>query len=278
MDTLQNVSFIFENFYKITHARLSLHDIDLNEIIAFPKKNLPFCSTIQKDKIGKKRCQECDKIAFETVRRTGKTYSYTCHCGLTETVAPIYHFGVLSGYIMMGQITDTQFRHKQRIREESAAFFDGSEELSAAVLQIPEITSELISAYVNILTVISQFLTQSNFISNTPAQRPQNIKNYIDAHFRENISVNTIALELDCSRATVMNCFKAEFGTTVNNYITEKRLDLAAVLLKGSRDSVKSIAVTCGFHDQNYFSRVFMKRFKMTPTEYRIKNNKKTPS
>lgn len=278
MDTLQNVSTIFENFYKITHARLSLHDIDLNEIIAFPQKNLPFCSTVQKDKMGKKRCQECDKIAFETVRRTGKTYSYVCHCGLTETVAPIYHFGILSGYIMMGQITDTKFHHKQNIKEESAAFFSTAEQLSEAVLQIPEITSELISAYVNILTVISQFLTQSNFISNTTAQRPQNIKNYIDAHFRENISVNTIALELDCSRATVMNCFKAEFGTTVNNYITEKRLDLASILLKGSRDSVKSIAVTCGFHDQNYFSRVFMKRFGSTPTEYRIKNTKKTPS
>ncbi|MBQ1262847.1 MAG: helix-turn-helix transcriptional regulator, partial [Oscillospiraceae bacterium] len=81
-----------------------------------------------------------------------------------------------------------------------------------------------------------------------------------------------------CSRATVMNCFKAEFGTTVNNYVTEKRLDLASVLLKGSRDSVKSIAVTCGFRDQNCFSRVFMKRFGTTPTSYREKNNKKTPS
>ena len=173
---------------------------------------------------------------------------------------------------MMGQITDTQFRNKQKIREEAASFFDESEQLSAAVLQIPEITSELISAYVNILTVISQFLTQSNFVSNTSAQRPINIKNYIDAHFRENITINTIARELDCSRATIMNCFKTEFGTTVNNYITEKRLDLAAVLLRSSRDSVKSIAVTCGFHDQNYFSRVFMKRFNTTPTEFRLKS------
>ena len=275
MDNTQNILTIFENFYKITHARLSLHDIELNEIIAYPQKNLPFCATIQKDKVGKKRCRECDKFAFETVRRTGKTYSYICHCGLTETVAPIYHFGVLSGYIMMGQIADTKFRHKQMIREDAAAFFDKREELSAAVLQIPEITSELISAYINILTVISQFLTQSNFISNTTAQRPQNIKNYIDAHFQENISVNTIALELDCSRATVMNCFKAEFGTTVNSYITEKRLDLATILLNSSRNSVKSIAETCGFRDQNYFSRVFMKKFGATPTEYRLTHGQK---
>ncbi len=269
MDGTQNIASIFESFYKITRARLSLHDTEFNELLSFPKSNLPFCNDIQKNRSARKKCLECDKIAFETVQRTGKTYCYTCHCGLTETVAPIYHFGVLSGYIMMGQIAGKELRSKQNIRAAAKEYFENAEQLSAAILQIPEIPADLISAYTNILTVISEFLTKSNFLSTHTEDRPRNIRNYINAHFTENISINTIAAELDCSRATVMNCFKKAYGTTINTYLNERRLEHAAQLLQVSGDSVKSISATCGFNDQNYFSRVFFQKFGTTPTDYR---------
>ena len=275
MTQKQNITSIFESFYKITRARLSLHDTEFNELLSFPKESLPFCNEVQKNRFAKRKCQECDRHAFETVKKTGKTYTYICHCGLVETVTPIYHFGVLSGYIMMGQITDKQYRSKQNIRELSKGYFGSSEELSAAVLRIPEIPADLISAYINILTVISEFLTQSNFLSTRTEDRPLNIKNYINTHFTEDISINTIAYELDCSRATIMNSFKAAYGMTVNAYINKKRLELAAEMLKNGTESVKSIAATCGFNDQNYFSRVFLREYKMTPTDYRLKCKEK---
>lgn len=265
----QNIISIFESFYKITKAKLTLFDAEFNQLLSFPAQSLYFCSEIQKNRIGRSKCSECDRIAFETVKKTGKAYTYTCHCGLIETVTPIYHFGVLSGYIMMGQITDKQFRSKQNIREQSKIYFDGNEQLSAAVLRIPEIEQDIISAYIDILKVISEFLTQSNFLSTRTEDRPHNIKNYINTHFTEDISIDSIAFELDCSRATVMNCFKKAYGTTVNDYISEKRLELSTELLKDGSTSIKSVAAQCGFHDQNYFSRVFLNRYAMTPSQYR---------
>lgn len=270
----QNIISIFESFYKITRARLSLYDAEFNQLLAFPKETLPFCSAVSKNTIGLKKCNECDRIAFETVRKTGKAYTYVCHCGLIETVTPIYHFGVLSGYIMMGQITDKEYKSKQTIRELSKIYFDGSEQLSAAVLRIPEIPRDLITAYIDILKVISEFITQSNFLSTRTEDRPLNIKNYINTHYCDDISIDSIAFELDSSRATVMNCFKKAYGMTVNSYITQKRLELACTLLSGGNESIKSVAVSCGFHDQNYFSRVFFKEYNMTPTEYRQKHKK----
>ena len=272
MTQKQNIISIFESFYKITRARLSLYDAEFNQLLSFPKELLPFCSAVSNNRLARKKCSECDRKAFDIVKKTGKAYTYTCHCGLIETVTPIYHFGVLSGYIMMGQITDKQYRSKQNIREQSKIYFDGNEQLSAAVLRIPEIPHDLISAYVDILKVISEFITQSNFLSTRTEDRPLNIRNYINTHFADDISINSIAFELDCSRATVMNCFKKAYGITVNDYITKKRLELSCELLKGGSDSVKKVAADCGFHDQNYFSRVFLGQYKMTPTQYRQKN------
>lgn len=271
----QNIISIFESFYKITRARLSLYDTEFNQLLSFPKELLPFCSAVSKNRLGRKKCSDCDRLAFETVKKTGKEYTYTCHCGLIETVTPIYHFGVLSGYIMMGQITDKEYKSKQNIREQSRAYFDGNEQLSAAVLRIPEIPRDLISAYIDILKVISEFITQSNFLSTRTEDRPLNIKNYINTHFCDDISIDTIAYELDCSRATVMNCFKKAYGMTVSSYITKKRLELACELLGGGSDSIKSVAADCGFHDQNYFSRVFLSEYKITPTQYRQKHQQK---
>lgn len=274
MTQKQNIISIFESFYKITKARLSLYDAEFNELLSFPKELLPFCSAISKNPLARRKCSECDRRAFEIVKKTGKEYTYTCHCGLIETVTPIYHFGVLSGYIMMVQITDKEYKSKQNIREQSKIYFDGNEHLSAAVLRIPEISHDLISAYIDILKVISEFVTQSNFLSTRTEDRPLNIKNYINIHFCDDISIDSIAFELDCSRATVMNSFKKAYGITVNDYITQKRLLLACELLKGGSDSIKKVASDCGFHDQNYFSRVFLSQHKITPTQYRQKYKK----
>ncbi len=270
----QTVISIFESFHKITRARISLYDSELNELFSFPKELLPFCSSIQKNRLGKAKCVECDKEAFETVKRTGKPYSYMCHCGLSETVTPIYHFGVLSGYIMMGQTSDKSYKSMQNIRELSRIYFSSNEEHSAAVLRIPEIPSALTEAYINILKVISEFITQQNFLSNKSKDRPLNIKNYINAHFTEDITIDSIAFEFECSRATVMNCFRNAYGTTISSFINQKRLELARELLCDSTKSIKEICLSCGFHDQNYFSRIFLREYSITPSEFRKQQNR----
>jgi two-component system response regulator YesN len=46
-------------------------------------------------------------------------------------------------------------------------------------------------------------------------------------------------------------------------------MEKAEEMLKNSNKSIKDIAVECGFEDQNYFSKVFHKSYKKSPSEYR---------
>ena len=115
MDTKLNTIEILKDFHRVTGARISLHDLDYNEIASYPESLSDFCQKVQRKPKNKNRCIDADLKAFETVRKTGEAYSYKCHCGLIEIVAPIYNYGILSGYVIMGQITDSKSSSEENI-------------------------------------------------------------------------------------------------------------------------------------------------------------------
>jgi len=65
--------------------------------------------------------------------------------------------------------------------------------------------------------------------------------------------------------------FQKEFGVTPHQYLTNKRLQIAAEALlnaAGSGSSVADIALMCGFRDPLYFSRLFKKQYGTSPSQY----------
>ena len=54
-----------------------------------------------------------------------------------------------------------------------------------------------------------------------------------------------------------MTSFKANYGVGIIEYLTHVRTKAKQLLISTSK-SVKEIAETCGYSDQNYFSKVFL--------------------
>ncbi|MFD7310789.1 cupin domain-containing protein [Promicromonospora sp. NPDC059942] len=78
-----------------------------------------------------------------------------------------------------------------------------------------------------------------------------------------------LAHALGVSRATLSRRFVAAVGQTPAAYLTQWRLDLAAVRLRGSRDPVESVATAVGYQSVPAFSRAFARSRGMTPGRYR---------
>lgn len=269
MDTRLETSAILRDFHKITGARISLHDIDYNEIAAYPKRLNPFCECVRAKEGGEALCRAKDAEAFEIVKRTEKAYSYTCHCGLIETVAPIFHYGVLTGYFMMGQITGSTAEDSDRVKSLSRKFFETETELSVIMNSIPKIDNGSIQSYINILKIIAEYMTRTNRIIPIRRELAENVKRYVGRHYSEDISIDSLCLMFDCSRTTLMKSFKQKYGITLGEYIKRYRLTEAENLLRTTTRSIKEISAECGFSDQNYFSKVFAKGYNYVPSAYR---------
>lgn len=82
--------------------------------------------------------------------------------------------------------------------------------------------------------------------------------------------------EMGLARTLVYKKTKTITGKTINEFIQQIRIQRAAKLLRTSEDQITSIALSCGFAEQTYFSTVFKKQYNISPTEYRITSRKKS--
>lgn len=263
---------VLQELYKISGFRISLHGADYREIAAYPEERHPFCKKINENDAEHKMCVECDRIACITAIQKKKTHIHKCRHGLTEAVSPLYNFGALTGFLMMGQIGESR-ADIERARK-NLTRLSGDEGLAREVAEkIPIVESDMVRSYVKILTICAEYLTLSNAIPGERLTVAERAKKYISENIDKKISISDICAALDCSKSTLLNSFKKQYGTTVNSYITELRLEKAIHMLSEGRKTICEIASETGFSDQSYFSKVFSSRFGISPLEYSKKSH-----
>ena len=268
----QEIISVLYELHKITGFRMSLHNVDFVEIAAYPEKPLPICAKIHSRAGEFEGCRADDKEIFKRVHDAKKTIIYKCRHGLTEAVSPLYNFGILTGYLMMGQICDD----KANIAKlESRLLSLGISDARELIGNMRVVPSELISSYVKIMTVCAQYLTLSNAM---PGERPtvaEAAKRYIHENIDKKITIKDICDAVACSKTTLISAFKREFGTTVNAAITEAKITEAKKLLHAGTMTVNEVAHATGFYDQSYFSKVFVTAVGISPSDYRKGENER---
>ncbi len=83
------------------------------------------------------------------------------------------------------------------------------------------------------------------------------------------LSLSHIADTLGVHPSYLSRAFKKEMGMTLTNYINKLRIEEAKYLLDSGNASVTEAALSVGYNDPNYFSKVFTKLEHVTPQEYR---------
>ncbi|TFE01553.1 response regulator [Jeotgalibacillus salarius] len=106
---------------------------------------------------------------------------------------------------------------------------------------------------------------------NTDGDMIEQIKHYIIEHAHEDLSLEIISKEAGLSPIYVSKLFKEKLGINYISFLTDCRLEKAKKLMRDSEKSMKEIAIEIGYHDPNYFSKVFKKAFHLSPTAYRSK-------
>ncbi|MDR2516842.1 MAG: AraC family transcriptional regulator [Spirochaetaceae bacterium] len=93
----------------------------------------------------------------------------------------------------------------------------------------------------------------------------RNVINYIDFHLEGELSLSFLAGHFNVSAGYLSARFKKERNLTLTTYVINKRLELAAALLRGQGAFVQEAAERAGFLDVNYFCRLFKRRYGQSP-------------
>ncbi len=118
-------------------------------------------------------------------------------------------------------------------------------------------------------------LTLASFLLSLNEQREEGnklayeIDEYARIHARKGLNVATLAERFGYSADYLSRIYKKQFHTDLCAGIVRHRLALAHSLLLNTNDTVKEIALTCGFEEENHFIKFFKYHERMTPTQFR---------
>ena len=89
--------------------------------------------------------------------------------------------------------------------------------------------------------------------------------------FKEKITINELSFIFGTNRTTLCKEFKQATGTTITEYLAEKKLELAKKHIANTTATFTEISNQLNFESIHYFTRFFKKRTGLSPKEYRKK-------
>lgn len=116
---------------------------------------------------------------------------------------------------------------------------------------------------------------QSQFSTPLKAQaaagkRFAKLHNWLVDNLNKTVSVEQMADFAAMSPRNFARVFKARTGMTPNKFLETLRLDRARELLAAGNDSLERIAEISGFGREERLRRAFLRRFKVTPSQFRL--------
>ncbi len=111
--------------------------------------------------------------------------------------------------------------------------------------------------------------SEMNHKNNKSLDRLKGLLKYVETNYQEKISIADAARICSFSQSHFMKFFKTSIGMPFTDYLNDYRITMASRLLISSSETVANIAVETGFENLSYFNRVFKRKYRCTPTEFR---------
>lgn len=105
---------------------------------------------------------------------------------------------------------------------------------------------------------------------------PVNVKfkEAVERNLLNNLNLDQLAFVCNMSLSTFKREFKKVFNDSPAHYIRNQRLEHAAALLLNCGDPVATIAYEAGFQDVTTFTANFSSKFNISPSKYRLAQNR----
>lgn len=258
---------IMAHFYTLTKIRIVMFDDNFNQIVSVPGNDCGFCGALKENAALNERCKLCDTNARYVCLETNNIHTYTCHAGLTESIAPIKMNGIILGYIMLGQIIDKSEKKKKKNEILRYAHDYTNLDLAEEYEKLTTKSKKQIEAAANIMEACACHLWANRLVRVNEDCLSVLISTYINNNLTADLSVDALCSHFRISRNKLYKISRDSYGMGIAAYIRKQRVQNAASLLK-SGSTVTNAAISSGFEDYNYFSEIFKKETGILPSKY----------
>ena len=255
---------LLANLYVFTGIAANILDPQGRDIDLF-EGHPPFCKAMNALPEGHRRCVKSYHL------NKGFQF-YRCHAGICEAVMPLYDRTHPLAYLVFGCFLDESPVEEQweQSRQRLAWWPEGPDALRDAFFQFRRYSARELSAYAELLEALASYIQFKGMIQATEQTDLQKLELYLDQHYMEKLSLESISRELRVGRTKLCRLAKQlSGGETLSHLIARRRIDAAKQLLLQNDLPISAVAEAVGISDYNYFSRVFRSVTGMTPRDFR---------
>lgn len=278
MDTQSTTKLkdVLSLFYDMTHVVITLFDLNMNPVLDVGKW-MDYCMAIGEDESRLEKCRECNRFYANESVQYEDPLIYKCHAGIGEAVAPLYEYGTLVGYVMIGKFRDTagKISSPQTVSEACEKYCLDKSRMLSLWDQLQPLDEESLHATILLLKIFISYIRDEKLYHAPEDTFAKQISDYVNKHINERITVDGMCTDLGLGYHNLYSLFKKNFGKNPQEYINEIRLKKAQEMLRNTTKSISDIAATLGFNKSSAFSFFFKEKMKMgiTPLQYRKKNS-----
>ncbi len=263
---------ILRDFYTVSGMDISVVDRDFHTLSLTRSPDASLCTAIHRNARSIDECKASDIERLSYARSTHKPILYTCPFGITEAIVPIVRDDEAIGYIISA--LGIECGKENNVSALCSRFGEVDKYTEQVISESRKLSEEELGAFFNMMKMLADYIANDDTLIVDEESIGQLIKKYVKGNLTKKLSLKNIAKNLHCSTVTLTEHFKSEFGYTINEYITRKRMELSEKLLLTTDKPLREIAALTGFADVEYFSRTFKKHHGISPASWRREKGK----
>jgi AraC-like DNA-binding protein len=260
---------LIDSFARCFKVKINLRSSRMREfIVGQQNPGSSFCRLIQTELHLRPRCERQDEQMCSRCGGKNEILLYPCYAGPSEAIMPVFLSGITLGYAMIGQ-----FRTRENLPPGILALWEERglhpETLQKAFLEQPYFEKTGLDSMLRLFSMLIKYIANEKHLSVSRTDLAGDIIRWIDAHLTEEISIDKIAAAMRRSRSSISHTLKRRLNMSFKQLHTLRRIEFFEQnAVVDPELGVQEGAFKAGFNDPLYFSRVYKKVRRRSPSQY----------
>jgi len=178
----------------------------------------------------------------------------------------------IRGELVSSILEAYKINHKNHIQSfNSPELFEKFFKVVQSKKTYAEITDECALIFLKLVQNLAQHATNLSDTkkNDSDLETALTLKMLLDHERQFNNTLDNYVTKLYCTKAHAIRVFKKHFGITPYQYLLNRKLHVAKIMLTDTTYSIKEISISLCFDDPHNFSIFFKKQTGLSPSEYR---------